>query len=451
MSPLLKRISAFIHDQQLCQPEDRILLAISGGPDSVFLAYAMRQLGYDTGLIHINYQFRGAESNREEALVRQYAKAWEVPLFVKKPAAKKQVEASKGSLQEVARKIRYDFFEKIMDKEGYDLCALAHQADDQSEQAMLSLLTGNASSLLQKIPVKRDRYIRPLLAVSRVEIIEALTEAGLTYALDSSNQKNDYLRNRVRNRVFPVLREVNPKADEHLRRKQEQYAAQKSFLDSVLASWAASCLLSTATESVQQIDWRPFVDSWGKQHLPLFVAYVLEQWGLHGHLLWQGVSLIDTQVGKKVLVGEHQLLRIRNGLQWGRVEAHFQKAIEIHEKDILAGCVKSWFRRKLHFKLLGDAKPQLGNRAHFYLDMDRIRFPLCLRAWEEGDTMQAFGMQGHKKLSDIFVDEKFTSVQKQEAFVLEDKERVLLLSDFRIAEPVRLTEKTKSILLVEVL
>ena len=113
MTALLQRISNFILEQKLCQAEDHILLAISGGPDSVFLAFAMRLLGYKIGLAHINYQLRGEESEQEEALVRNYASIWEVPLFVKNLNTREIVEDSKGSLQEVARKIRYDFFEKI--------------------------------------------------------------------------------------------------------------------------------------------------------------------------------------------------------------------------------------------------------------------------------------------------------------------------------------------------
>lgn len=448
---LKSRIKDFILEHSLCKVEDKMLVAISGGPDSVFLAYAMQELGYQVALAHVNYQLRGDESDQEEILVRKYAAMWQIPLFVKKLDTQEIVDNSKDSLQEVARKIRYDFFEETMNDQGYNRCALAHQADDQSEQALLSLLTGNASTILQKIPVKRERYIRPLLSISRAEIVNALNDAGLSFATDSSNLKNDYLRNRVRNRVLPTMREVNPKADEQLRAKQEKYASQKAFLNTVLESWMQSCLLSTPEEPVQQIDWRPFVDSWGKEHLPLLVAYVLEKWGLHGHLLWQGVSLVDAQVGKKLMLEKQQLLRVRNGLQWGRVVEKSQEVIGIQETELLETCLKSWGTREIRFAFLQEEKPQLSSRKHFYLDVDQLIFPLTLRSWQEGDSMQPLGMEGHKKLSDIFVDEKYTSVQKQEAFVLEDRDKVLLLSDFRIAEPVKLTNQTQRILVVEVL
>ncbi len=452
MNSLLQRISGFIERHTLCESDHRILLAISGGPDSVFLAFALQKLKYEIALVHINYQLRGQESDQEEALVRKYAADWEVPLFVKKLETKSQVGAGKDSLQVVARRIRYDFFEKIMDEEGYHRCALAHQADDQSEQALLSLLTGNAAEVLQKIPAKRGRFIRPLLEISREEILEALQANNLAYAIDSSNLKNDYLRNQVRNIIRPVLRDFNPRADEQLRSKQQLYEKQKAFLDVLLDQWMKSCLLSEEEDSIQQIDWRPFVDSWGKEQLPLLLAHILGKWGLHGHLLWQGVDLLDSQVGKVLWVGENCLRRLRNGLSWGKEAEKPTETIQIKAPEMQhLPKVWNWGNVQLRLSFLLSGKPQLSNRRHFYLDFDKLRFPLSLRAWREGDYMQPLGMAGHKKLSDIFVDEKYTSVQKRQAFVLEDSTKVLLLSDFRIADSVRLTERTERILLVEMI
>lgn len=452
VSELLTRISNLITEQSLCTNEGRILVAISGGPDSVFLAYVMQELGYQIGLAHINYQLRGAESDQEETLVRNYAKNWGVPLFVKSLNAKELIDNSKDSLQEVARRIRYDFFEETMDKSGFVRCALAHQADDQTEQVMLSLLTGNAAAVLQQIPVKRERYIRPLLVCTREEILEGLANAGLSYATDSSNLKNDYLRNRVRNRILPLLREVNPNADEQLRRKQELYISQNNFLTAVMDRWVKSCLLTEPEDAVQILDWRPFVDTWGKEHLEVFIAHTLGEWGLHGHSLWQGVRLVDAQVGKKLLVAEKTLLRIRNGLQWGKLESREEAEIEISKTDTIQFPIAfEWKHRKIQFSILKEGKPLFSSKKHFYLNLDQVKFPLTLRSWREGDYMQPLGMAGHKKLSDIFVDEKYTTVQKQEAFVLEDREKVLLLSDFRIADAVRLTDQAERILVVELL
>lgn len=450
MEPILQRIADFIQRQELAIAGDRILVAISGGADSVFLAYALKQLGYEIGLAHINYQLRGEESDEEEALVRQYADTWKVPLYVLNEDTPSLLQFEKDSLQQVARRIRYEFFEELMDEQGYDCCALAHQADDQSEQAVLSLLTGNASDILQQIPVKRERYVRPLLCCSREEIVKVLVAEKLTYATDSSNLKNDYLRNRVRNQVIPIMEEVNSNTSEQLRQKQSKYAAQKEFLDIILDSWMKSCLLTEEEYPQQVLDWRPFVDTWGKAHLPLLIAYILEKWGMHGHQLWQGVSLIEAQVGKKVFFEDKMLLRIRNGLQWGREVLSEEKTIEWSKAHLQEMPFRvDWGNWTLEIHILGDEKPQLSSKQHFYLDIDRLSFPLALRHWQEGDVMQPLGMTGHKRLSDIFVDEKYTSVQKRQAFVLEDREKVLLLSDFRIADSVRLTAATERILVLK--
>ena len=329
---------------------------------------------------------------------------------------------------------------------------MAHQADDQSEQVLLSLLTGNATSIIQQIPIQRENFIRPLLAISRDEIMDFLHREELAYAIDSSNLKNDYLRNRIRNRVRPELKEINPKADQQLRKKQQWYAQQKAFLDKSLTHWLKSCLLTEEEEVSQILDWRPFIDTWGKEHLPLLLAQVLSHWDIHGHALWQGIELKDAQVGKRLIFGDKELIRVRNGLEWSKKDLKEKEQIVLQEADFLASkCVIDWGTEQIRISYLDVGKPDLANKKHFYLAAEYIQFPLTVRSWQQGDSMQPFGMKGHKKLSDIFVDEKYTNVQKSQAFVLEDQDKILLLSGFRIADSVKVSSETNRILFVEII
>jgi len=443
LETLYKDIALFIQEQHLCASTDRILVAISGGPDSVFLAFALQKLGYEIGLAHVNFQLRGEESDAEETLVRQLAEQWQVPIFVKKVDTKAVVQLEKKSTQEVARQLRYDFFEEMMEAEAYDRCALAHQADDQSEQAILSLMLGNASSVLQQIPVRRDRYIRPLLGISRAKILAALAQAELPFATDSSNLKNDYLRNRVRNVILPELEQLNAKAASQLRQKQQLYASQKAFLDQIFEQ-AARQAVDEVGEG-KRLSWEAFIEQWGEENLPLFVAFVLEKWGLHGHRLWQGVALIQAQVGKKVEMGEAVLERTRTGLVFAEKQKQSQEGFDIQFADFEAGKSFLWGNKKLVLSLAERKDISLTSKQHFYLAIEKLHFPLHLRAWQQGDVMQPLGLQGRKKISDIFVDEKFDTVQKRNAFVLEDKGGILLLSDFRIADRVKLSDQSQQI------
>ncbi|RMG74392.1 MAG: tRNA lysidine(34) synthetase TilS, partial [Bacteroidetes bacterium] len=290
---LLRQIEQAIREYALLPAGGRVLVAISGGPDSVFLAWALRELGYEIGLAHINYQLRGEDSEREEALVRQYAQDWGVPLFVQRADPRPLVELGQDSLQMVARKIRYTFFEETMAGEAYAQCATAHHQDDQLETLVMQWLRGNPQHPMPGIPRQRGAYVRPLLDLTKADILRSLEELQLPFGLDQSNTKQAYLRNQIRHRLIPIMRDLQPQLNRQLVARHAWLGGQQQFIDQLLERELPAALRPQGP--VEELSWGDFLAEYGPDALPLLVQAALHRWGIRGHLGQACQDLIDSE------------------------------------------------------------------------------------------------------------------------------------------------------------
>lgn len=442
MKTLSQQIARFIASESLFSPSDQILVAISGGPDSVFLAHALHQAGYSIGLAHVNYQTRGVHSEAEEKLVRTIANTLKVPAFVHRCELKKQIQEEGGSFQVVAREIRYSFFEETMDVHGFSHCATAHHRDDRTENMLMSLIRGNSTRLISDIPLKRDRYVRPLAQVGKTEMIEALDSANLPFSIDSSNLESHYTRNRIRNLVMPQLAEINPSIQDQLTSRMSWYDLQYTFIHQVLANTYDKG--HKVITSGRELSWEFFIAEHGSSFLPLFVAFAMDKWGVHGYAMWEAVALISSENGKFIETDIGKIIRIRNGIQLQFPALDTDKPIQVpaftEEQVIL------WNGWKIHFQHVQKKDIRLGISNQFYLDFEKITWPITLRHWEIGDKMVPFGMKGQKKLSDIFIDQKRETPDKENALVIADQQGIIALSDFRIAARIGFSANTHHIL-----
>lgn len=447
LTKILQKVRKTIIEHALIAGKEKILVAMSGGPDSVFLAYILRELGYKIALVHVNYELRGEESAADEILVRNYAEKWQIPVFIKKIDTLALIEETKESMQVLARNIRYDFFEEIMDKHLYNYCAIAHHADDQIENLLMSLLHGNSSMIWKGMPVKRECYIRPLIEVYRAEIMDGLKVANLEWRLDRSNQKTDYLRNKYRHEIVPKLEKIQPDAKQKLLTKIAWYDLQHQFIYTQISHWLEKSL--TKTVEGELLNWETFEQTYGVTYVPLLLTTVLEKWGIHGHLLWECIRLQNSMVGKWVDTPEGKVVRSRKGLILMKDQSKENVNLEVAyfegEKILTIN------KRKLQFKLPEEKTPEHSREDCFYLDADKVEWPLNIRTWKQGDKMQPLGMRNRKKLSDIFVDEKFTSLQKKRAIIITDQSEIICLSEFRIAEKVKIRKNSQRILSIQVL
>ncbi|MDX1908624.1 MAG: tRNA lysidine(34) synthetase TilS [Bacteroidia bacterium] len=435
--------------QQHGVPEGaRVLVAMSGGPDSVWLGWSLRQAGYPIGLAHVNYKLRGADSEADAALVEAYARTWEVPLYQIQEDPHDLAARLQTSLQAAARKIRYDFVARIMETEGYAWCATGHQAGDQAETILMSLLRGNSPRVLRSIPARRAGFIRPLLPFSRAEIITGLTEAGLTWRQDQSNEQTDYLRNQIRHTVLPPSLKINPDGVQQLINRSEWYTRQHTLIRQ-LALEEAKAHVVTAF-GIPELALEPLIQRWGHSSMQVILAEILTHWGAHGHDVWAGVDLADREPGRYHEGTTGRILRTRAGLAWisaallapeppvslDRITAPQTLHISGHTMTL------TWYQAPTPMRL--------GGSHLYYMDYDAIQWPLTIRRWEPGDRMIPFGMRTSKKISDILTDQKAGAAAKFCAIVAEDQAGIVWLSGFRIAARVQVQPATRQVLLLSI-
>jgi tRNA(Ile)-lysidine synthase len=430
-------IAYFIEKQQLISPKDKILVAVSGGADSLFLAFALKHLGYEIAIAHVNFQLRGEESNEDEKCVQEYAHRWEIPFFVKRFETQAIVAASNASLQVIARELRYAFFEEVMEKEGYSLCATAHHADDNAENLLMHLFSGNNSKVFSAIPIKRGKFIRPLLCLSKKEILEASEKLEINFRADSSNQKNIYKRNGLRNRIFPILQEMYPSLNLQLQNRNVWYELQYSFIEKAMNVFAE--------KSENTLDWTDFEQIYGKKFLPLLIVHFLEKRNFHGYDIWNICKLIDAETGKFIEAKNRKVYKTRTGIEILDIVTE-DKELIISKEEILTSTKEYNFGgRAIFLSFVEKSVVVFGKKNEFYLDAQKIDFPLVIRFGKNAEKMKPFGMKNFKKISDIFIDEKFSATQKKNAIFIADATEIICLSDFRMAEKGRITEETSEI------
>ncbi len=441
---MLEKIQETIAQNQLFLPTHKLLVAVSGGADSMILAYILTKQAYNISIIHCNFQLRGEESDAEEEHVKTFAEKNNLPFFCKKLDTHAIVEATNESIQVVARNLRYTFFEEIMAKENYDFCALAHHADDQAETLFMSLLKGNSPQIWKAIPIKRGKYVRPLLHIRKAEILEMAAQINLPFCTDSSNLKNDYSRNFTRNVVFPALSQLNVAFVNHLLAKNDLYTQQTDFIHLLLQKYISA---------ENELYFAPFVQDLGKDFLPLLIRFFCQKKAISGYLIQEICDLQDSISGKYVNISGGKMLRTRTGLAFisAKKESISPQSYALQQGDtsIFWGEYQLIFTFPLAEKVDFSATK---NGEVFYIDTEKTLFPLQIRSYQEGDKMMPLGMHNYKKISDIMIDKKYTFQQKQTAFVITDATgEIIALSGFRVSEKVKMQENSRAILKVCVL
>ena len=445
---LLQHVQAHIQANQLLAPTEKVLVAISGGPDSVFLAWSLKTLGYDIGLAHVNYQLRGEDSEREEELVKEYGITWEVPCYIKRVAVREKLDNSDRSLQMLTRDIRYEFFEELLSEKSYSVCATAHHADDQLETLLMSMIKGNSFAFLSPIPVKRGPYIRPLLSLHKSDILEGLAQENLSYSIDYTNAENLYQRNRTRNLLIPEIETLNPGFRSHFLHRSNWYARQMGLLHKLLDELYNSYAEENSLQNVCNLE-KMRKDSHYAEYEDVFLGYCLMKWGIHGHTFQEGLKLREALAGKQVPVNtDMRLYRIHSGILFDKALPNEPVYLTLESEEDLP-----WERRINDFfiyviknnTVIEEFQPNI-----LYVDSAKVFYPLVFRSWKEGDKMVPLGMRHPKKLSDIFIDEKFSRPDKYRAVVIESAGEIIGLSGFRIADSVKVDFRTQAVLEIHI-
>ena len=441
-SPFYQKILQFIKKKGLISPGEKVVLAVSGGVDSVVLIDMMARLQdvLKTELViaHVNHQLRGKESNGDERFVQQLAKRYNIQCFVERAATKKIVNEKKRSLQDVAREIRYSFFDTLKKSLKANRIATAHNANDNAETVLMNLFRGSGIDGLQGIPLRRDTVIRPLLCVTRKEISSYAKERKLSFREDSSNRKDDYTRNYLRHNIIPKLeKRINPSLVESLLRESEIVAANVEFVDELVENSYDFVVQNNEIIIHQAKSLHPFL-------LQMMIRRLFVENNIEPSFDSIGavIDLMDRQKGKIADVGNTWTAeRLEKSIQIRKRKGQKEFAFKIENEGTLT-------TDKFVFSIKKSALPDnkvKSDASIEYVDARLIKFPIVIRSWKKGDAFVPLGMKGKKKLSDFFGEQKFSTEEKLAAPVVEIAGKIAWVAGRRLDERFKITDSTTEV------
>ncbi|MCR9017167.1 tRNA lysidine(34) synthetase TilS [Aquiflexum gelatinilyticum] len=425
-----------LRSKKLLDQNKIYLLAISGGIDSVCLGYLLRSSGIGFAIAHVNFGLREKESDGDEAFVRSLAKEWGVELHLINTNIK-ELDEREGSLQMAAREFRYEWFDQVLKSNGYEALLVAHHADDQLETIFLNLLRGTGIEGIYGMSEVRGDIIRPLLGFSSAEIISYMVQNSLKWREDSSNQKNEYKRNILRNKVFPLLEEG---FTEGLKGMDSSFSRLKDTGKAfffLYEKWKNEMVIKEGDYqylSIKEIGKIP-----GKHSM---LYYWLRDFGFSFADVQDVFTSIEKgESGKTFYAGESMLNKDRDYLILGKNDFEWEpKKIEIHDISIL---IKD--KKYDILQLQGEIDID-KSKENAMLDFDKLMFPLVIKKWKSGDRFIPLGMDKPKKISDLLVDLKVPLIQKKQVLVLWSGGEIAWVVGIRIGELFKCDSKTKKVL-----
>ena len=386
-----KKIIRYITSHNLFAPGDKILVALSGGADSVALLRILIELGYSCEAAHCNFHLRGDESERDEQFVRQLCGQLQVPVYVAHFNTEQEAKANRISVEMAARELRYRWFEEVRLSCGAEVVAVAHHRDDNVETFLLNLVRGTGINGLRGMRPRNGNVVRPLLCLDRKEIMNYLEEIGQPYVTDSTNLQDRFTRNKIRLRLLPLLEEMNPSV-------RETIMNTSRCLDDV--STIYNIAVEQALERIRTQDGI-LIPALQRETAPETLLFeVLYPLGFNAAQVSDIFRSLDSQPGKYFEAGGWRVVKDRNQLLIARNEAEKEPVLEMTKCDNTPGYEFEHDKRVAYF------------------DAEKLDAPLSLRHWEKGDSFVPFGMAGHKKVSDYLTDCKFSLLQKERLWVL---------------------------------
>jgi len=435
---MLQKFHQYINRYNLIAEGDRLVLALSGGIDSMVLADLLLKSKVQYVAAHCNFHLRGEESDGDEQFVRGFAEKKGIQCFVKHFDTEKYAAELGISIEMAARDLRYAWFEELRQQLDYDKIAVAHHADDQAETFFINLLRGAGLNGLKGMKPQNGVIIRPMLWASREQIHRYAIENQIVWREDHTNAESVYLRNKIRNQLLPVFDELHLEARQGLYKSLEHLASENELYRELLQEKLNQIIERNGEIlSIQQ-------SAFNNQQTAFQLLFEwLRQYGFNTDQCCFIFAAMEIGVGNKYYSPTHQLVIGRNELQLSEIKTveNGEIQIEAGQEEIISPIHLrfSQFEKKSNFII--DKSPNVA-----LLDADKITFPLTLRHWRYGDRFRPLGMKGSKLLSDFFVDQKFTESQKQNAFLLVSAEnQIVWVVGHRIDDRFKIEEGTQTI------
>jgi len=446
----------FIAEQELFAPDSRILLAVSGGVDSVVMADLFHKAGYRFGMAHCNFRLRENESDEDEQFVCELAEKYGVP-FYSRPFDTLNIASRDGiSVQMAARKLRYGWFEEIRTIHHFDFVATAHHQDDQTETFFINLIRGTGIQGLHGIFPKKERIVRPLLFTSRREIENYAYRNPISWRKDRSNNDIKYLRNRIRLELLPIINSINPDFLQGITATISQIRQIESFWKEEINRNTLKVMQQKGEEL--RVDLSRFAKM---KPLEPLAWEMLSPYGFNETVIRDLLGSIDKESGKVFYSRTHRLIKDRSQLiiiplapgernpSNGNIDSFKEEPLFSIEKGNVTIMEPLTLRFTVTPLEKGYEIPASSLIA--CLNLRHLTFPLTLRHWKPGDAFYPLGMNKRKKLSDFFIDQKFSLPEKENCWLLCSGNQIVWVVGHRIDHRFRVTSRTKEILCVEVL
>ncbi len=444
-----QKVLRFIIENELNSPGEKVLVALSGGPDSVFLLHFFNKFKnkfkIEIGAAHINHRLRGNDSERDELFCRAICDELSVPFYILRKDIKSYSKKNKISLEVAGRKIRYEFFEKISSENKYDKIVTAHNADDNAETVLLNLIKGTGIKGIAGIPVKRNNIVRPILSLTKKEILDYLNENQFEYRVDESNLSNDFERNFLRNEVIPLIQKnINPAFSNSALNTSLNLQRLNIGLAAIVSGLKSTVKVKFNRSVSIPID---FIKSENK----FIISYTIKE-------------LIDENFSVKLESNDLKKIFMLVKKQSGKSEELSENLIALKERNEIRIVKKSALKNSNDIKIstgsgikiagktlsifeVTRSEVKIGKSKNIeYISADGLSSDFIVRTWTEGDKFFPIGMQGSKKISDYLNDIKINSFEKKEQLVLENDGSIVWVIGKRLDDRFKLTPNTKKVL-----
>ena len=438
---MLNRFREHIEKLKLFSSSDTILVGVSGGTDSVVLLDLLDKAGLSVAMAHCNFNLRGEESLRDENFVKSLARQYDKPFHLASFDTR-QFAVERGiSIEMAARELRYHWFEELCEKNHYDWVAVAHHRDDQLETFFLNLSRGTGIQGLTGMKAVYGRIVRPLLFASRKEIEQYRFANHLEYIEDSSNIDLNILRNRIRHQLLPAMEEINPSFRESLSKTMYILQEVDDLFQQQIEYTRERISLSRHGDIYLSKDELKLLCP-----LNTYLFELLRPYHFNSDVVADIERHLDGIPGKKFLSADYQLeidrdyLIIRKIIHHDQHHYYIDEGVQLVEKPVHLKI--SVIENNDHFRLERSPKVAL-------IDRDKVKFPLMLRRWQSGDYFRPLGMSGMKKVSDYFIDEKFSLAEKERSWLLTNGEQIVWIVGARLDDRYKIVDKTKKILRIE--
>ena len=438
---LLARLGQFLSGNIRFDEKTPFLLAVSGGVDSMVMARLFLEAGLNTAIAHCNFQLRGADSDGDAAFLKAFCQLHQLPFLVRTFNTKNYAIENGVSIQMAARELRYQWFGQLMDSGDYEWLCMAHHLDDNLETVLFNLSKGSGLAGIRGMPVKNNQILRPMINVSRQDILEYAREKEIRWREDVSNERDDYHRNFIRHQVVPLLATINP--------------GWRDTLPHTLARLRGAEGL--AHRQIQQVaeQFTPVKDgfiinksifqAYNEEETALMLSVFLEEYGFNYFQARDIVTRMPGQPGKSFFSSTHEVLIDRDTLILGPVT-------ESHEGEVsLSSDTKEFLLAGVKYRITtlpGDHWQLEMNDEVAQLDFNKLSFPLLLRPWKKGDVFTPLGMKGKKKLSDFMIDRKIPVKFKRQVYVALSNEDIVWVVGHQINDHFKVRKETKEVFII---